>query len=45
MIYKNISDYENFRASLHNERQCGNDCYLILTVALICTFISIMISL
>jgi hypothetical protein len=45
MIYRNISDYENFRATLNDERKCGNDCYLVLSVALFCTFISIIISL
>jgi hypothetical protein len=45
MIYKNLSDYEDFRATLNDDRKCGNDCFLILSLALLCTFISIISSL
>jgi hypothetical protein len=44
MGYRNISHYENFRATLHEDCKHGNDCYLVLSVALLCTFISIMLS-
>ena len=45
MFYTNISDYENFRATLDDSRKCGDNCHLILAAVLLCTFTIIIINL
>jgi len=43
MIYRSISDYENFRATL--EQECDHNCFLILFMVLLCTVFGLVIGL
>ena len=43
MVYRNISDYENFRATL--EQECDNSCFLILVLVPLCTVFGLVIGL
>ena len=43
MRYRNVSDYENFRATLQQE--CNGNCFLVLSTVVVSAVIMVLISL